>query len=115
MARTDFTTPRLCLDVDLSEGATATLSRDESNYLLNVLRLTRGAPVLAFNGRDGEFAATIDFITRKSPTLAIGRRIRGSRNIRPTSTICSRRSSMRGSITWRRRRSKWACAGCSRC
>ena len=76
MARTDFTTPRLCLDVDLSEGATATLSRDEGNYLLNVLRLARGAAVLAFNGRDGEFAATIDFTTRKSPTLAIGQRVR---------------------------------------
>ena len=76
MARTDFTTPRLCLDCDLSEGATATLSLDEANYLLNVLRLTRGARVLVFNGRDGEFAATIGAATRKSATLTIGERIR---------------------------------------
>ena len=76
MARTDFTTPRLCLDCDLSEGATAALSLDEANYLLNVLRLTRGARVLAFNGRDGEFAATIGAATRKSATLTIGERIR---------------------------------------
>ena len=76
MARTDFTTPRLCLDCDLSEGATTALSLDEANYLLNVLRLTRGARVLAFNGRDGEFAATIGAATRKSATLAIGERIR---------------------------------------
>ena len=76
MARTDFTTPRLCLDCDLSEGATAALSLDEANYLLNVLRLTRGARVLAFNGRDGEFAATIGAATRKSATLAVGERIR---------------------------------------
>ena len=76
MARTDFTTPRLCLDCDLSEGATAALSLDEANYLLNVLRLTHGARVLVFNGRDGEFAATIGAITRKSATLRIGARIR---------------------------------------
>ena len=76
MARTDFSTPRLCLDCDLSEGATATLSLDEANYLLNVLRLTRGARVLVFNGRDGEFAATIGAATRKSATLTIGERLR---------------------------------------
>jgi 16S rRNA (uracil1498-N3)-methyltransferase len=80
MARTDFSTPRLCLDCDLSEGATATLSLDEANYLLNVLRLTRGARVLTFNGRDGEFAATIGAATAS-----------GRRSSRPTSTTCSRR------------------------
>jgi 16S rRNA (uracil1498-N3)-methyltransferase len=77
MARTDFTTPRLCLDCDLSEGATAALSLDEANYLLNVLRLARGARVLVFNGRDGEFAATIGAATRKSATLTIGACTRG--------------------------------------
>lgn len=76
MARTDFTTPRLCLEGDLSEGATADLSLDEGNYLINVLRLTRGARVLVFNGRDGEFAAAIDSVARRRTTLAIGPRIR---------------------------------------
>ena len=76
MARTDFTTPRLCLDCGLSEGATAALSLDEANYLLNVLRLTRGARVLVFNGCDGEFAATLGAATRKTATLSIGGRIR---------------------------------------
>ena len=76
MARTDFTTPRLCLEGDLVEGATTALSRDEGNYLVNVLRLARGARVLVFNGRDGEFEATIESIARKNPTLTIGSRIR---------------------------------------
>ena len=76
MARVDFTTPRLCLDRDLSEGETATLAANEANYLVNVLRLRPGARVLAFNGRDGEFAATIAAATRKSTTLAIGERTR---------------------------------------
>ena len=76
MARTDFTTPRLYLADDLSEGATAALSQDEANYLLNVLRLGPGARVLVFNGRDGEFAASIAGTTRKNATLAIGERTR---------------------------------------
>lgn len=76
MARTNFTTPRLYLDCDLREGATAALSLDEANYLLNVLRLGPGARVLVFNGREGEFAASIGAATRKSATLTIGARIR---------------------------------------
>jgi 16S rRNA (uracil1498-N3)-methyltransferase len=76
MARTDFTTPRLTLACDLREGATAALSLDEANYLLNVLRLGPGARVLVFNGRDGEFAASIAAATRKNATLTIGARIR---------------------------------------
>ena len=60
MARTDYTTPRLCLDEDLSLGAAIALGREAANYLLNVLRLEAGARVLVFNGRDGEFAASLE-------------------------------------------------------
>ncbi len=76
MARTDFTTPRLYLACDLSEGASAALSPDQANYLVNVLRLAPGARVLTFNGRDGEFAASIGAVGRKSATLEIGERTR---------------------------------------
>jgi len=76
MARTDFTTPRLCVDGDLDVGAKANVSPEASHYLLNVLRLTIGARVLVFNGRDGEFAATIEATARKRATLAVGPRIR---------------------------------------
>ncbi|MGD1038664.1 MAG: 16S rRNA (uracil(1498)-N(3))-methyltransferase [Roseiarcus sp.] len=76
MARADFTTPRLYLDGDLAEGASAALSRDQANYLTNVLRLGPGARVLTFNGRDGEYAASIGAVGRKATTLAIGERTR---------------------------------------
>ncbi len=76
MARTDFTTPRLYLGCDLREGASAALSHDEANYLINVLRLGPGARVLTYNGRDGEFAASIGAVARKNATLAIGARTR---------------------------------------
>jgi 16S rRNA (uracil1498-N3)-methyltransferase len=35
------------------------LERNQSNYLGNVLRLSAGATILAFNGRDGEWQASI--------------------------------------------------------
>jgi len=76
MARTDFTTPRLYLAGDLHQGATAALSPEQANYLVNVLRLGPGARVLTFNGRDGEFAASIGAVGRKVATLAIGERTR---------------------------------------
>jgi 16S rRNA (uracil1498-N3)-methyltransferase len=55
----DFRKPRLFVDTALEHGATATLARDQSNYLGNVLRLTAGDNILVFNGRDGEWLASI--------------------------------------------------------
>ncbi|OAF05147.1 16S rRNA (uracil(1498)-N(3))-methyltransferase [Bradyrhizobium centrolobii] len=61
----DFRAPRLYVDADLAQDATVPLDHDQSNYLGNVLRLGAGAPILAFNGRDGEWQAAIE--GRKRP------------------------------------------------
>ena len=76
MARADYTTPRLLLDDDLEAGRKVALTAEAGHYLLNVLRLAPGARVLAFNGRDGEFAASIGSIARKRVWLTILERIR---------------------------------------
>jgi 16S rRNA (uracil1498-N3)-methyltransferase len=76
MARTDFTTPRLCLDDDLRTGQTVPLTPEAANYLVNVLRLTAGGRVLVFNGRDGEFAARLDPLHKKRASLTIAEKIR---------------------------------------
>ena len=55
----DFRKPRLFVDAALQSGATVTLARDQSNYLGNVLRLSTGDSILVFNGRDGEWLASI--------------------------------------------------------
>ncbi|WP_420133346.1 16S rRNA (uracil(1498)-N(3))-methyltransferase [Rhodopseudomonas sp.] len=65
MSRYDFRSPRLFVDADLAAGGRVPLDRDQSNYLGNVLRLGAGAPVLAFNGRDGEWRAVVS--GRKRP------------------------------------------------
>jgi 16S rRNA (uracil1498-N3)-methyltransferase len=76
MARTDFTSPRLFLDAPLAEGASLPLEAAQSNYLLNVLRLSEGARVLVFNGRDGEFITSLHLASRKSVALVVGARLR---------------------------------------
>jgi 16S rRNA (uracil1498-N3)-methyltransferase len=71
----DFRKPRLFVDATLESGAAVVLARDQSNYLGNVLRLKAGDTILAFNGRDGEWLASIT--GRKRPeALEIATRTR---------------------------------------
>ena len=60
MPRYDFRSPRLFIDAPLSEGATLMLDAAQAHYLADVLRLKPGGSVLVFNGRDGEWRATLD-------------------------------------------------------
>jgi 16S rRNA (uracil1498-N3)-methyltransferase len=59
MPEFDFRSPRLFIDASLAAGETVELERNQSNYLGNVLRLAAGDTVLVFNGRDGEWQASI--------------------------------------------------------
>src|SRR6201996_1716219 len=59
MPQFDFRSPRLFVQAPLAAGARVELDRDQGNYLGNVLRLAAGATILAFNGRDGEWQASI--------------------------------------------------------
>ncbi|WP_237152295.1 16S rRNA (uracil(1498)-N(3))-methyltransferase [Oryzibacter oryziterrae] len=69
MAHSDFRTPRVHVDASLAAEVTVTFDRDQSNYLLNVLRLEAGADVLVFNGRDGEWRGQLHVASRKSAEL----------------------------------------------
>ncbi len=59
MARYDFTTRRLFVETPLSAGAQIELPAPSAHYLRNVLRLSDGAELLVFNGRDGEWRAAL--------------------------------------------------------
>jgi 16S rRNA (uracil1498-N3)-methyltransferase len=75
MPQLDFRSPRLFVDAPLALGETVELERNQSNYLGNVLRLAAGDTILVFNGRDGEWQASIS--GRKRPdSLAIVARTR---------------------------------------
>ena len=64
------TRQRLYCDAALFDGAELTLDRDQSHYLINVLRYQTGQDVLIFNGVDGEFRASIAVADRKKAQLS---------------------------------------------
>jgi 16S rRNA (uracil1498-N3)-methyltransferase len=63
--------PRLFVEHPLAPGGTIALSREQTNYLANVLRMRAGAPLLVFNGRDGEFEAVLA-AARREASLVVG-------------------------------------------
>ena len=50
---------RLYVDQPLGAGQAVALSQDQAHYLTGVMRLGEGAAILLFNGRDGEWRATL--------------------------------------------------------
>src|SRR6218665_3253123 len=63
--RANFRMQRLFIETPLSKGATCEASKEQYNYLVNVLRFEDGDSVLVFNGRDGEWGGSLSFPTRK--------------------------------------------------
>ena len=50
---------RLYVDQPLAPGQAVALSEGQAHYLTGVMRLAAGAAILLFNGRDGEWRATL--------------------------------------------------------
>ena len=69
MAIHDFRSQRLFIENDISKNAIIETTREQANYLLNVLRMKDCDEVLIFNGRDGEWCAAIKAIGRKKCNL----------------------------------------------
>jgi 16S rRNA (uracil1498-N3)-methyltransferase len=67
--RANFRMQRLYTDAPLHKGQPVEASQEQFNYLANVLRLTEGADILLFNGRDGEWSAKLAFPSRKKIAL----------------------------------------------
>ncbi len=76
MPRYDFRTPRLYVDAPLAAGAEVVFDRNQANYLRNVLRLGQGDAVLLFNGRDGEWQATLSTAQKRTLSAATGAQLR---------------------------------------
>lgn len=76
MTEPDGRTPRLFLDRPLRGGEPVSLGREQAHYLLTVLRLPAQAPILAFNGRDGEWLCDIEPVSRKDVVLRARRQTR---------------------------------------
>ena len=57
---------RLFIEADLAAGAEAPLGEAQAHYLRHVMRREDGAKLLLFNGRDGEWKATLSLRGKKS-------------------------------------------------
>jgi 16S rRNA (uracil1498-N3)-methyltransferase len=73
---TDFRAPRVYLAADLAAGVAIPCTREQTNYLRNVLRLGTGDLVLVFNGRDGEWQAQLSADGRRDASLVPMRQTR---------------------------------------
>lgn len=69
MAIHDFNSQRLFVESDLAESGEVVCTSEQSNYLRNVLRLGTGARLLVFNGRDGEWQATLEARGKRDAVL----------------------------------------------
>lgn len=63
--RANYRMQRLFIPDVLAAGTAVEASKEHFHYLTNVLRMAEGDAVLLFNGRDGEWNATLSFPTRK--------------------------------------------------
>ena len=67
--RANFRMQRLYIEASLAEGVALEATAEQFNYLANVLRMTDGAEILLFHGRDGEWRAKHAFQSRKKIVL----------------------------------------------
>ncbi len=72
----DHRSPRIFVERNLSENSTFSLDEDTTHYLKNVLRRPDGSLLRVFNGRDGEFIASLTPQSKKLYILDIQKKIR---------------------------------------
>jgi 16S rRNA (uracil1498-N3)-methyltransferase len=67
---------RLYVDHPLGAGQSVPLAEGQAHYLTGVMRLTEGAEVMAFNGRDGEWLCRLAAAGRRRGLLAVEAQMR---------------------------------------
>jgi 16S rRNA (uracil1498-N3)-methyltransferase len=65
-------TSRVYIDQPLSAGSIITLPEDAARHLVQVLRMRLGDSFIAFNGRGGEYAATLSTAGKREAQATIG-------------------------------------------
>ena len=67
---------RLFVSAGLAAGARLELAPEQARYLLAVMRLGPGDPLLVFNGRDGEWRARVAEAGKRGGALAVDEQVR---------------------------------------
>ena len=76
MPRYEFRMPRIHVTADLAANVRLDTDRAQANYLRAVMRVPEGGEALLFNGRDGEWRATVAYEGRKDVALTVTERTR---------------------------------------
>ncbi|MEQ8667006.1 MAG: 16S rRNA (uracil(1498)-N(3))-methyltransferase [Rhodospirillales bacterium] len=74
------TSPRIFVDAGLAAGDLV-LDADRSHYLIRVMRRKPGDVLRLFNGRDGEWSATVDAADKRACRLAVKRQTRSQADV----------------------------------
>ncbi len=67
---------RLFVDIPLAAGSDLNLDDAPAHYLAHVMRVRAGESLLLFNGRDGEWMATVDTIAKNRCAVSVDTRTR---------------------------------------
>lgn len=78
---------RLFTDYPLIADETIELSEKTHHYLVHVMRCQSGDEVLCFNGKDGEWSATLQITSKKQSTLHIIQQTRSQQKV-PFCALC---------------------------
>ena len=65
--------PRIFLDVPLQQDSLVVLDENAARHVIQVLRLKKGAPLILFNGKGGEFEAVLDDVSRGHVAVITGK------------------------------------------
>lgn len=76
MALYDFGATRLFVRTSLGPGVVIACDRDQTNYLVNVMRLAEGAGLHVFDGEHGEWRAKLRRAARKTVELVVETQVR---------------------------------------
>ena len=71
-----MSTSRLFVEAGLAAGVEAPLDEAQAHYLRHVMRRADGAPLSLFNGRDGEWKATLSLRGKKAAVALVGKQVR---------------------------------------
>src|SRR5471032_1712863 len=82
-----MSTSRLFVEAGLGAGVEAPLDEAQAHYLRNVMRRADGAPLSLFNGRDGEWAATLSLRGKKAAVELVGEQTR-AQAVEPDLWLC---------------------------
>ncbi|MDX2028736.1 MAG: 16S rRNA (uracil(1498)-N(3))-methyltransferase [Alphaproteobacteria bacterium] len=82
-------TPRLFVEGALGAGQSTSVSPDQAHYLQNVMRMQAGDALRLFNGRDGEWLASIAAVSKRSVDIKLEKQLRPQQAAPDLSLCCA--------------------------